>query len=90
MIVSFIDSYTAPRACQQNVKQHIGAALEIVGSGLHFGYRNGMNPRGILMHEGALAEDGVLRGAMRLRGIEFKWPAGAKPPRVRFELTKKE
>lgn len=62
--------------------------LTLVEGGLHFGYRNGMNPRGILMYEGALDGDGVLSGRMRLRGIEFKWPEGMTPPRIRFAIRR--
>jgi len=63
--------------------------LKIVPGGLHFGYMNGMRPRGMLVHEMVL-HDGTLEGEMHMRGVNFKPPPSMKRPTIVFRLKKKK
>ena len=52
--------------------------LRVTPNGLTWGFLNGMEPRGVMLHEGVLRGD-TLSGASRLGGIEFSYPPGEKP-----------
>jgi predicted alpha/beta superfamily hydrolase len=63
--------------------------IKVVEGGLHFGFMNGMRPRGMLMHE-AVLRDGQLEGEVHFRGIRFTYPEGMKEPRITFSLRRGE
>jgi predicted alpha/beta superfamily hydrolase len=62
--------------------------LKIVEGGLHFGFLNGMRPRGMLVYEAAL-RNGRLEGEMHMRGVRFTPPRGMGKMKFHFWLEKK-
>ncbi len=63
--------------------------IKIVEGGIHFGYMNGMRPRGMLVYEAAL-RGGKLEGEMHMRGIRFTPPPGMPPlPEMTFRFSLK-
>jgi len=65
-----------------------GEYLKLTEDGLHFGHMNGIRPKGVIIYEGRL-RDGVLEGVLKIRGIQFTYPPGEKPPVHRFSLEQK-
>ena len=63
--------------------------LRVTPAGLTWGFLNGMEPRGVMLHEGALKGD-TLSGASRFGGIEFLYPPEDRPdPGFRFVRVRK-
>ncbi len=62
--------------------------MKITPAGLTWGFMNGMRPRGVLLHEGAL-EGGALTGRMRFGGVDFRYPPDMTPPVIRFAFRRK-
>lgn len=61
--------------------------IKLVEGGLHFGYMNGMRPRGMLVYEAQFRE-GKLEGEMHMRGVRFTPPGGRERPKFRFRLQR--
>ncbi|MBI3843476.1 MAG: alpha/beta fold hydrolase [Planctomycetes bacterium] len=61
--------------------------VKIVEGGLHFGFMNGMRPRGMIVYEGIL-HDGKLEGEALIRGVRFERPPGAPDTHFSLQLTK--
>jgi hypothetical protein len=59
--------------------------IHLTGGGIHVGYRNGMRPRGIIVHE-LLLRDGALEGEFKMRGVDFQPPSGRAFPLIRTTL----
>ncbi len=62
--------------------------LNITPAGLSFGFRNGMRPRGLILHEGVRSGD-VLTGKTRWGGINFTYPPGVEPPDPGFSFHRR-
>jgi hypothetical protein len=61
--------------------------IKVVEGGLHFGFLNGMRPRGMLVYE-AVLHNGRLEGEMHMRGVRFTPPRGAGRMKFHFWLKK--